>query len=156
MRRTRPPAGAVRVDPVRRIRGVGVPDSPMLIGDLAERIGLSFRTIRYYEEIGLVVPSSHTKGGFRLYAEADVERLVLVKAVRPLRLNLDETREMLDARDRMLAGGQEGGEDESRIVSYLAHAERRLVKARVDLVAAEEAIRLLHRDLIRMGVMAEE
>lgn len=141
---------------MRRIRVGDVRDSPMRIGALAERIGLSFRTIRYYEEIGLVVPSGRTKGGFRLYAEGDVERLVLVKAVRPLRLNLDETREMLAARDRMLAGGQEGGEDESRIVSYLATAERRLVKARVDLGAAEEAIRLLHRDLSRMGVLVED
>lgn len=128
----------------------------MRIGDLAQRIGLSIRTIRYYEEIGLVVPFGRTKGGFRLYTEAGVERLVLVKAVRPLRLNLDETREMLDARDRMLAGGKEGGEDESRVVSYLASAERRLVKARVDLGDAEEAIRLLHRDLSRIGVLAEK
>lgn len=97
-------------------------DSGMRIGGVAERTGLSFRTIRYYEEIDLVVPSGRTKGGFRLYTETDVERLLLVKAVRPLRLNLDETREMLAARDRMLAGGQRGGEDESQVVSYLAFA----------------------------------
>jgi DNA-binding transcriptional MerR regulator len=120
----------------------------MQIGEVAGRVGLSFRTIRYYEEMGLVAPSGRTKGGFRLYTEADVERLVLVKAVRPLRMNLEDTREMLEARDRMLTGG-EGGEDESRVVSYLAFAERRLAQARVDLQAAEEAIRLLHRDLSR-------
>jgi DNA-binding transcriptional MerR regulator len=122
----------------------------MQIGDVAERTGLSFRTIRYYGEIDLVVPSGRTRGGFRLYTEADVERLLLVKAVRPLRLNLDETREMLAVRDRMLAGSQRGSEDEALVASYLAFAERRLAQARVDLEAAEGAIRLLHRDLNRI------
>jgi DNA-binding transcriptional MerR regulator len=129
-----------------------VRDALMQIGDVAERTGLSFRTIRYYEEIDLVAPSGRTKGGFRLYTEADVERLLLVKAVRPLRLDLNETREMLAARDRMLAGGTRGGEDELRLVSYLDFAERRLSQARLDLKAAEKAIHLLRRDLSRMGV----
>jgi DNA-binding transcriptional MerR regulator len=127
------------------------PNSALQIGDVAARTGLSFRTIRYYEEIHLVVPSGRTKGGFRLYTEADVERLLLVKAVRPLRLNLDETREMLVARDRMLAGGRETRKDASQVLSYLTLAERRLPQARADLEAAEEAIRLLRRDLNRMG-----
>jgi DNA-binding transcriptional MerR regulator len=116
------------------------------IGEVAQRTGLSFRTIRYYEEIELVVPSGRTAGGFRLYTQADVERLLIVKAVRPLRLNLDETRDMLGARDRML-DGTGSPEDEAAVQSYLSHAERRLIKARVDLVAAEEAIHLLHRDV---------
>jgi DNA-binding transcriptional MerR regulator len=123
----------------------------MQIGDVAARTGLSFRTIRYYEEIDLVVPSGRTKGGFRLYTEADVERLLLVKAVRPLRLNLDETREMLAARERMLAGSHGGSGDESLVRAYVAFAERRLAQAHVDLEAAAEAVRLLHRDLKRMG-----
>lgn len=76
-----------------------------------------------------------------------------MKAVRPLRLSLDDTREMLAARDRMLAEGQGTAEDESRVAPYLALAERRLVQARVYLEAAKEAIRLLRRDLVRRGVM---
>lgn len=124
--------------------------SAMQIGDVAGRTGLSFRTIRYYEEVGLVRPSGRTKGGFRLYTEGDVERLLLVKAVRPLRLNLDETREMLVARDRMLAGGRDVDKYASQVFSYLTFAERRLVQARMDLEAAEEAIRLLKRDLNRV------
>lgn len=121
------------------------------IGDVASWTGLSFRTIRYYEEIGLVRPSGRTKGGFRLYTEADVERLLLVKAVRPLRLNLDETRQMLVARDKMLAGGRDADKQASQVLSYLTFAERRLVQARTDLEAAEEAVRLLRRDLHREG-----
>jgi DNA-binding transcriptional MerR regulator len=122
----------------------------MQIGGLAERTGLSFRTIRYYEEIGLVVPTGRTSGGFRLYSEADVERLLLVKAVRPLRLSLDETRAMLAARDRLLEG-EGASEDESLVASYLAFAEGRLAQAREDTRAAQEAIQMLQRDLSRIG-----
>jgi len=120
----------------------------MQIGDVAEQTGLSFRTIRYYEEIGLLEPPRRTTGGFRLYTAADVERLLLIKAVRPLRLDLDETRAMLEARDRMLSGSRWSG-DASMVATYLAFAERRLSQARVDIEAAENAIRMLRRDLRR-------
>ena len=46
----------------------------MQIGEVAERTGLSLRTIRYYEEVGLAVPSARSQGGFRLYTEPDVGR----------------------------------------------------------------------------------
>jgi DNA-binding transcriptional MerR regulator len=114
--------------------------------------GCRFGRFATTRRFGLVEPSGR-RGGFRLFTDADIERLLLVKAVRPLRLSLDETREMLAARDRMLAEGQGTAEDVSRGASYLAFAERRLVQARFDLEAAKEAIRLLRRDLSRRGVM---
>lgn len=49
------------------------------IGEAAEGAGLSIRTIRHYEEAGLVVPSARSDGGFRLYTEADLDRLRVVK-----------------------------------------------------------------------------
>ena len=51
------------------------------IGTVAERVGLSLRTIRHYEEVGLVVPSGRSAGGFRLYTDGDVERLEQVVRV---------------------------------------------------------------------------
>lgn len=68
----------------------------MQIGEVAERTGLSLRTIRYYGEVGLVTPSSRTEGGFRLYTEDDVARLELVKAMKPLGYSLEEMGEVLD------------------------------------------------------------
>ena len=66
------------------------------IGEAAERTGLSLRTVRYYEEVGLAAPSRRSDGGFRLYCEDDVQRLLLVKRMKPLGLSLDEMRELLD------------------------------------------------------------
>ena len=74
------------------------------IGEVAERTGLSLRTIRYYEEVGLVTPSSRTSGGFRLYSDLDVSRLLLIKRMKPLDLSLEEMREVLGILDDLDAG----------------------------------------------------
>lgn len=50
----------------------------MKIGEVAERTGLSIRSLRHYDEVGVVSPSGKTPGGFRLYSERDVERILLV------------------------------------------------------------------------------
>ncbi len=69
------------------------------IGEAAERVGLSLRTVRYWEEIGLVEPEARSKGGFRLYSESDLSRLLVVKAMKPLGLTLEEMREILELVD---------------------------------------------------------
>ena len=52
------------------------PERSYRIGDVAERVGVTTRTIRYYEELGLLgTASARTKGAHRLYAEADIARL---------------------------------------------------------------------------------
>jgi MerR family copper efflux transcriptional regulator len=67
----------------------------MQIGQVAERTGLSLRTIRFYEENGLVRPTTRSEGGFRLYSEADVARLLVVKRMKPLGFTLEEMQELL-------------------------------------------------------------
>ena len=51
----------------------------MRIGDLAKRAGTTMRTIRYYEQRGLIEPARRTKGGFRLYQEEELRKLRLIK-----------------------------------------------------------------------------
>ncbi|MEX2274036.1 MAG: MerR family transcriptional regulator [Actinomycetota bacterium] len=120
----------------------------MQIGEVAERAALSLRTIRYYEEIELVVPSGRTKGGFRLYTEHDLERLLLVKVIKPLGLTLDEMRDMLSMREQLRApSARAAGEARAAILAFLGSAEGRLVALRDGLDAAESAVRLLKRDL---------
>ncbi|HEX5695039.1 MAG TPA: MerR family transcriptional regulator [Acidimicrobiia bacterium] len=74
------------------------------IGAVAERLDLSLRTIRYYEEIGLVSPSGRTEGGFRLYTESDIERLRLVKVLKPIGMSLEAMSELLECADRLASG----------------------------------------------------
>lgn len=69
----------------------------MHIGAVAERTELSIRTLRHYDEVGLVPPSARSEGGFRLYTEADVERLRTIRRMKPLGFSLDEMRQLLEA-----------------------------------------------------------
>ena len=76
-------------------------DDRLSIGEVASRIGLSFRTIRYYDEVGLVPPSTRSKGGHRLYSESDVDRLRLIMKMKPLDFTLQEMSAVLGALDTL-------------------------------------------------------
>ncbi|MEX2290513.1 MAG: MerR family transcriptional regulator [Mycobacteriales bacterium] len=110
------------------------------IGDVAERTGLSLRTIRWYEEVGLVPPSARTPGGFRLYTDSDIERLEIVKRMKPLELTLEEMRDLLSTIDALDApsvpAGQRAGLRE-RLVMYQELAEQRVEALRGQLANAE-------------------
>jgi DNA-binding transcriptional MerR regulator len=68
------------------------------IGEVAERVGITPRTIRYYEEIGLLPGGERPKGAHRLYDDADVERLIELTRLRDLlNLSLDELKELVEA-----------------------------------------------------------
>lgn len=61
----------------------------MHIGELADRSQISLRTIRHYDEVGLLKPSGRTEGGFRLYTERDFTRLLLIRRMKPLGFTLE-------------------------------------------------------------------
>ncbi|GAB3295570.1 MerR family transcriptional regulator [Parasphingorhabdus pacifica] len=109
----------------------------MQIGEVAERTGLSLRTIRYYEEVGLVVPSARSQGGFRLYTEPDVDRLHLIKRMKPLGFQLDEMRDLLAILDPV-QGSPEVADPVARLTEFSETAEQRCEDLRAKLRIAEE------------------
>jgi DNA-binding transcriptional MerR regulator len=72
----------------------------MKIQELAQVTGVSAKTIRYYEEIGLLPAPARTENNYRQYGESDVERLRLIVGARRLDLSLEEIREVLALRER--------------------------------------------------------
>jgi DNA-binding transcriptional MerR regulator len=66
------------------------------VGELARQVGLSVRTLHYYDEIGLLPPSRRTDSGHRLYTAGDVVRLQRIKSLQQLGFTLREVRECLD------------------------------------------------------------
>ena len=68
----------------------------MKIGQLAGATGMTVRTLHHYDEIGLLRPSERTEAGYRLYSDADVQRLFRIRALRRLGLGLDEVSAALD------------------------------------------------------------
>ncbi len=70
------------------------------IGEVAERTGVTQRTLRFYEEKGLLKPPTRMEGGFRLYSEDDVRRVEQIKRLQKLLgLSLAEIKEMVEAEE---------------------------------------------------------
>lgn len=114
----------------------------MQIGEVAARTELSLRTIRHYEETGLVIPSARSQGGFRLYTEADVARLMVIRRMKPLGFSLDEMRDLLAATDRLDSGDDVPAEERDQLLDRVRHfeqaAQQRVVDLRTQLARAEE------------------
>jgi DNA-binding transcriptional MerR regulator len=70
------------------------------IGEVAERTGVTQRTLRFYEEKGLLKPPSRLEGGFRLYSEDDIQRVERIKRLQTLLgLSLADIKEMVEAEE---------------------------------------------------------
>jgi len=74
------------------------------IGEVARRAGLTIRTLRHYDSIGLLRPSQRSASGYRLYTSRDIERLARILALRALGLPLEEIHGVLDDARFSLAG----------------------------------------------------
>lgn len=109
----------------------------MKIGEVAERTSLSIRSLRHYDEFGLASPSAHSPGGFRLYTEADVERLLTIRRMKPLGFPLDRMREFARAVDR-LHDDPRDAEATDVVESIRVETAERLRKLRKHLAYAEE------------------
>ncbi|MEU0496094.1 MerR family transcriptional regulator [Mycobacterium sp. NPDC006124] len=118
----------------------------MQIGQVATATELSIVTLRHYDEVGLVTPSARSAGGFRLYTEADVERLLVIRRMKPLGFSLAQMRDLLDAVDVLAEA--DASEDRRRLAAdYLREcrtaAEQSAAKLRKHLAYADELRGLL-------------
>ncbi|MEP9362160.1 MerR family transcriptional regulator [Nocardioides sp. CN2-186] len=121
----------------------------MQIGEVASRTGLSLRSLRHWEEVGLLRPSGRTEGGFRLYTELDVEKILVIRRMKPLGFTLEQMsaamRDIEVLRDR--DAGDRYAEARERLTAILADAAERREKLRSQLAMADEFISQLGREL---------
>lgn len=116
--------------------------SQLRIGDLAAELGLNPKTIRYYEEIGLLPPARRTENGYRLYDAADRERLQFIGKAKAVGLSLEEIGEILTVRGS-------GVQPCEHVLGLLDHK----------LVAVEEQLRTLsdfRQELLSLRVEARQ
>jgi DNA-binding transcriptional MerR regulator len=95
------------------------------IGEVARRVNVSCRTLRYYEELGLLEPTGYTSGGARRYSERDVVRVERIRQLQRLMgFDLDEIGSVLEAEDRLeaLRAEAKGGPGPRRRLELLAEA----------------------------------
>jgi DNA-binding transcriptional MerR regulator len=99
----RPGAGSAADDPVPPA-GPGDRRGLIRIGAVASLADVSERTLRYYEEVGLISPAAHQPGGGRLYTEQDVARVRRIRELQRLMgFNLEEIRAVTSALDEVEA-----------------------------------------------------
>ena len=70
------------------------------IGELATRSRVPVKTIRYYEEIGVLADADRTPSGYRDYDEGAIDRLAFVRAAQAVGLTLGEIRQVMALRER--------------------------------------------------------
>lgn len=119
------------------------------------RVGVSLRAVRYYEEQGLLVPETRSAGGFRLYSDDQIERLSLIKQMKPLGFTIDETRALLHARDVLHDPGSDLAERElatAKVRAFAAIASNRCEELSLALDRASELARRLQREARGGGV----
>jgi MerR family copper efflux transcriptional regulator len=99
----------------------------MHIGEVAARTELSLRSLRHWDEVGLLRPSGRTEGGFRLYTEADVEKILVIRRMKPLGFTLDQmSAVMRDIETRHTPCAQDRHQEaHERLADILADATER-------------------------------
>ena len=116
----------------------------MHIGELADRTGLSLRTLRHYDEVGLVSASGRTEGGFRLYTDTDYARLMLIRRMKPLGFSLEEMADLLSVIDDLDGDATDSGETlRMKLDGFTEEAMVRREKLRSQLAMADEFLELL-------------
>jgi len=117
----------------------------MHIGEVATRTELSLRSLRHWEEVGLLCPSGRTDGGFRLYTEADVDKILLIRRMKPLGFTLDQmSAAMRDIETLQRPDAPEGiAQARERLAGLLSEATERRENLARRLDMADEFIDLL-------------
>ncbi|TFC14350.1 MerR family transcriptional regulator [Cryobacterium algoritolerans] len=122
------------------------PAVTMHIGELAEKTGLSLRTIRHYDEVGLLKPTGRTDGGFRLYTHQDFSRLMLIRRMKPLGFPLEEMTDLLRVIDTLSSSDSTTPVDSEvrrELDTFITEADKRRAKLQEQLAMADEFLSLL-------------
>ncbi|MEO5710355.1 MAG: MerR family transcriptional regulator [Nocardioidaceae bacterium] len=127
--------------------------SAMHIGEVAQRTELSLRTLRHYDEVGLLRPSGRSDGGFRLYSVEDVDKLLVIRRMKPLGFTLEEMVEVMRSIEVLRSPGPTGAPAVERtdradaarqhLAATLDQAYERRDTLRRQLAMADEFIALL-------------
>ena len=118
----------------------------MLIGEVARRSDLSVKTLRYYEEIGVLSPPERSSSGYRRYGPEVIDRLHFVRQSQALGFTLGEIREVLAYRDQ-------GTTPCSHVMEMLQSHKRQVAQRIADLQALEDDLASL---LERAGSLMPE
>lgn len=133
----------------RKDLSLSAPEELVQIGEAAESLGISPRTIKYYEEIGLLQPGGRSPGGFRLYTPQDVRRLETILRIKGMGFSLAAVRELLSVRDAAQESTREEvlAETLDHLQQRAREVDARIEQLREDLRSAETLREELRNDI---------
>ncbi|VAW39897.1 hypothetical protein MNBD_CHLOROFLEXI01-137 [hydrothermal vent metagenome] len=111
------------------------------IGLVARDLGINPKTIRYYEEINLIPQAQRTESGYRIYAQADIDRIAFILRARELDFSLDDIGEILALR--------EDGEAPCLYVTELVQKQLAIIDSKI------AALKQLRNELIDVQQQAQ-
>jgi DNA-binding transcriptional MerR regulator len=116
---------------------IAVPPAPLSVAAASARLGVSARTLRYYEELGLVAPS-RTAGGHRLYGPGEIDVLERIARIQAMGLSLATIRRILRYRSYQDESGRRTlAVEDLRALVEEARADAAAVHARIDALRRE-------------------
>jgi DNA-binding transcriptional MerR regulator len=110
------------------------------VGELADAVGVSTDTIRYYERAGLLPAPQRTPGGYRAYGEGALDRLRFIQGAQRLGLRLDDIRDLLAVRDTGVCPCEPAEQHLRRRLAELDAQMARLAGLRAEMVAMLDAL----------------
>ncbi|MFF0905245.1 UNVERIFIED_CONTAM: MerR family transcriptional regulator [Kocuria sp. CPCC 205316] len=120
-------------------------DERLTVGQVAERFGVTVRTLHHYDDVGLLRPSERSAGGYRLYTEGDLLRLRHVVVYRRLGFPLDRIEELLTA------------EEPGSVRAHLRRQRESVLARQAELSDLVTAIdRALEKDMTGIDLTPEE
>ncbi|WP_045877337.1 MerR family transcriptional regulator [Pseudofrankia sp. DC12] len=122
------------------------------IGDVADKVTLSLRTTRFYAEAGILAAVGEDGTGTPLYDDEAVDRLLLIKKMKPLGFALEEMRALIDLRDEATSSGatpERRAELLERLETWIALGEEKLRSLEEQVRIAESFLGVLHDDAHR-------
>ena len=118
----------------------------MHIGEVAARTDLSLRSLRHWEDVGLLRPSGRSEGGFRLYSESDVAKILVIRRMKPLGYTLDQMKDVmsdLEVLEDPATDGEGRAAARRRLDDVRRDADERRERLARQLDMADEFITLL-------------
>lgn len=136
--------------------------SLLAIGRVAELAGVSERTLRYYEEIGLLRPAGHSPGGCRRYTSQDVDRLLHIRELQQVMgYSLEEIHDIVAAKDKLeeirraCDSGHEPGEHARLVDEAVSTLDELRVRVRAKVARLEHILAGMDAAASRYHELAE-
>ncbi len=98
----------------------------MHIGELARKAEISTRTLRFYEQQGLLSPAVRTEGGIRIYSEDQLRKVKLIQLLKSLGLSLNKIKEYLFMKELDYKGGQVAEEVRRLLTAQIKQVEKKI------------------------------